>query len=387
MPADDRAAAPQGAVQPWARRAHLPDLGADLRLQPGLRALPQLVGPARPGRADARRGPGHRRRPGRHEGLLRQHRRRRADAAAGLLRPRLLRRRAPGRGQVLDQRDPAHARARPPAGRPRLPRRADQHRRCHRGHQRRRARRGLLRRRPARHGQPRRGRLRPVQDQRGRDPPQRRGARRAGRHRRLLRRPAAADPAAPLGPRRRHLGRAAPDRGAAAHALPLAARAARRADGRLLLPPLGPGRAARRAEPLRGRPGRLPHRSRRRRLRLPLRHRPPVPGRQRPRRRAASPPSGASPRSSPRCASRRAPGPAPRAAPSTPAGAGAWRPSSSPACRSTGRTPSACTATARRRWRRSGDRPQSVLGHSKVGRDGTPIPVPTPVRFRSPARA
>jgi hypothetical protein len=34
-------------------------------------------------------------------------------------------------------------------------------------------------------------------------------------------------------------------------------------------------------------------------------------------------------------------------------------------------------------------RPQSVVGHSKVGRDGTPIPVPTPVRvrFRSPARA
>jgi mycofactocin radical SAM maturase len=34
-------------------------------------------------------------------------------------------------------------------------------------------------------------------------------------------------------------------------------------------------------------------------------------------------------------------------------------------------------------------RPQSAVGHSKVGRDGTPIPVPTPVRvsFRSPARA
>jgi mycofactocin radical SAM maturase len=34
-------------------------------------------------------------------------------------------------------------------------------------------------------------------------------------------------------------------------------------------------------------------------------------------------------------------------------------------------------------------RPQSVVGHSKIGRDGTPIPVPTPVRvrFRSPARA
>ena len=32
-------------------------------------------------------------------------------------------------------------------------------------------------------------------------------------------------------------------------------------------------------------------------------------------------------------------------------------------------------------------RPQSALGHSKVRRDGTPVPVPTPVRFRSPARA
>jgi hypothetical protein len=36
-------------------------------------------------------------------------------------------------------------------------------------------------------------------------------------------------------------------------------------------------------------------------------------------------------------------------------------------------------------------RPQSVVGHSKVGRDGTPLPVPMPVRvhvrFRSPAPA
>jgi hypothetical protein len=31
-------------------------------------------------------------------------------------------------------------------------------------------------------------------------------------------------------------------------------------------------------------------------------------------------------------------------------------------------------------------RPQSALGHSKVARDGTPLPVPMPVRFRSPAR-
>ena len=32
------------------------------------------------------------------------------------------------------------------------------------------------------------------------------------------------------------------------------------------------------------------------------------------------------------------------------------------------------------------ERPRSVLGHSKVGRDGTPLPVPMPVRFRAPAR-
>jgi mycofactocin radical SAM maturase len=32
-------------------------------------------------------------------------------------------------------------------------------------------------------------------------------------------------------------------------------------------------------------------------------------------------------------------------------------------------------------------RPQSALGHSKLGRDGMALPVPTPVRFRSPARA
>ena len=116
-------------------------------------------------------------------------------------------------------------------------------------------------------------------------PSERGGARRAGRHRGLLRRPAAADAPAALGPRRRHLGRAAPHRGPTARPVPLAARAARRADGRLLLPSLGAGRAPRRAEPLRCGAGRLPHRPGRRRLRLPVRDRPPVPGRQRARRR------------------------------------------------------------------------------------------------------
>ena len=78
--------------------------------------------------------------------------------------------------------------------------------------------------------------------------------------------------------------------------------------------------------------------------------------------------------------------PAPRAAPTTPARAAAWRPSSSPACRSTAPTPSACSATERRRWPPAtpAPLPGAAVGHSKVDRQGTPIPVPTPVRFRSP---
>ena len=44
------------------RRPDLPDVGADLRLQPGVRPLPVVVGPARPPRADHRRGQGGARR-------------------------------------------------------------------------------------------------------------------------------------------------------------------------------------------------------------------------------------------------------------------------------------------------------------------------------------
>ena len=33
------------------------------------------------------------------------------------------------------------------------------------------------------------------------------------------------------------------------------------------------------------------------------------------------------------------------------------------------------------------DRPSAAVGHSKVGRDGIPLPVPIPVQFRSPVRA
>ena len=82
---------------------------------------------------------------------------------------------------------------------------------------------------------------------------------------------------------------------------------------------------------------------------------------------------GVSPSSSGPCASRRARGPARPAAPTTPAVAAAWRPSSSPASRSTAPTLSASTATGRRRWPSWAQRPRSAVGHSKVDRDGTPF--------------
>ena len=82
-----------------------------LRVQPRLRALPELVGTARPGRADHRRGQGADRRVRADADLLRQHRRRRADRAAGLLGAARLRRGAPRRREVLDQRVPDHPRA------------------------------------------------------------------------------------------------------------------------------------------------------------------------------------------------------------------------------------------------------------------------------------
>ena len=65
-----------------------------------------------------------------------------------------------------------------------------------------------------------------------------------------------------------------------------------------------------------------------------------------PRRRAASPRVARERAVPASCASRSRPAPAPRAAATTPARAAAWRPSSSPACRSTAPTPSACRATA-----------------------------------------
>ena len=106
----------------------------------------------------------------------------------------VLRRRAKGRGEVLDERDPSHRRAGPSAGGARLPRRPDQHRRRDSCHERRRPWRGFLRRGTAGHGQPGRRGLRALQDQRRRHPAERGGARRAGRPGRRLRRPAAPAP-------------------------------------------------------------------------------------------------------------------------------------------------------------------------------------------------
>ncbi len=201
-------------------------------------------------------------------------------------------------------------------------------------------------------------------------------ARRAGGAGRSLRRAAPGDAAAPVGSGRRHVGGAAPDSPPAALPLRLAARAPRRADRRLLLPPLGPRRAPRGAEPLRRGPGGLPDRPRRRRLRVPVRDPRGVPGGQRPGSRRLQPRSGALRALRRRSASPPAPVRARRAAPTTPVAAAAWPPSSSPACPSTDPIPSASSATARSSWPRSRRPPR--------GRPPTtPARAPVPVRLVS----
>ena len=104
---------PRRPVRARARRADLPDLGAHVRVQPRVRALPVELGPARPARADHRRVQGGDRRARADAGLLREHRRRRADRAQGLLGARRLRDRAPRRREVLDQRLADRRRAAP----------------------------------------------------------------------------------------------------------------------------------------------------------------------------------------------------------------------------------------------------------------------------------
>ena len=182
-----------------------------------------LVGPPRPARADHRRVQGAHRRVRADADLLRQHRRRRADGAAGLLGAARLRRRPPRRREVLHQRLPDHPRAARRARGDRLRRRADlAGRRDRRGQRRASA-------APA-----------PSTPRCGRWTTCRRPACATSRsrwsctrhnigqldefkaHRRPVRRPAAAHPAAAVRPRRGRVGRAAPAAGAAARALRLA---------------------------------------------------------------------------------------------------------------------------------------------------------------------
>ena len=76
---------PGRPVRAGPRRADLPHLGADLRLQPGLRALPVQLRPPRSRRAEHRRVQGADRRVRADADLLRQHRRRRAHRPLRLL--------------------------------------------------------------------------------------------------------------------------------------------------------------------------------------------------------------------------------------------------------------------------------------------------------------
>ena len=306
----DRPAA-RRALRARPRRADLPDVGAHLRLQPGVRALPVEHRPARPARADDRRVQGRHRRAAADAGLLRQHRRRRADRAQRLLGAARLRDLARRRREVLHQRHQdrrrggAAHRGQLLRRRPDLDRRRD--RRGQRRGPRRRARTTPRSARCSTCTTPASAPKLSVVCTRHNIAP----ARRVQGDRRPLRRAAAADPAAPVRPRRRRLGRPAPDAGAAARALRLAGRARRgRPDRRLVLPPRGVRRVAARAEPLRRRPRRLPHRPGRRRLRLPVRHPRPVPRRQRPQRRRLREGLARDASCSSSCASRRAAAPA-----------------------------------------------------------------------------
>ena len=134
------ASRPGRAVRARAGRADLPDLGADLRVQSGVRALPVVVGQTRSARAVHPPVQGHHRRAGTHAGVLRQHRRRGTHCAPGLLGAGGLRHRTPRRREVLHQRGPDHPRGRGPVGGQRLRGRPDLARRRDRRGQRRRPR-------------------------------------------------------------------------------------------------------------------------------------------------------------------------------------------------------------------------------------------------------
>ena len=277
----------------------------------------------------------------------------------------------------------------PRAGRHRLPRRPDQHRRGDRCDATTPCAARALSRRPA----PAMDNLAaagfgPVQDQRRRHPPQRRRARRLRRHRGLLRRPAAPDPPAPLGPWRRHLGRAAPDvrhnNARLYHWLlerpdvltgdsffhlsalgePLAGLNLCGA-GRVvcLIDPIGDVYACPfvihdefQAGTVRDQGGFADGLARLGALRLAARA---------PERRA----------------------PAPRAARYDACQGGCMAAKFFTGLPLDGPDPECVHGHGETALATLEARPRSALGHSKVRRDGTPVPVPTPVRFRSPARA
>ena len=372
-----------------ARRAHLPDLGADLRLQPGLRALPVELGPARPRRAHHRRVQGADRRVRAHADLLREHRRRRAHRAARLLGAGRLRHRPPRRASSSRPT----ARGSPPAvaGRlagQRLRRRADLPRRGHRRRQRRRPR----RRAPSpprsrRHGPAGRGRLRRLQAVGGGHPAQRRPARRLQGAGRPLRGPAPAHPAAA----RRAGG---PTSGTSCTRPPTSSGASTTGwwpTARTCSPATPSSTWPATARPCPGstcaaRDGWSAW-STRSATSTPARS--PSTTSSWPAtcaRPAGSPGSGATPSSSPTCGGRRARGRADPAGTTTPAGAGAWRPSSSPACRSTDPTPSACSATASAPWPPAG-RPTTAPCRRPTTR-GRPRRSPVALRSaRRPDRA
>ncbi|CKT20534.1 Uncharacterised protein [Mycobacterium tuberculosis] len=166
------------AVRAGARRADLPYLGADLRLQPSLRALPVVLGQTRSRRVVHPPMQGHHRRTGTHAGVLREHRRRRTNRAPGLLGAGRLRHRTPRRGEILHQRGPDHPRGGHAAGSHRLRRRSDLTRRRHGRGQRRHPRHRVVRHGGARAAEPGSGGICRRQDLGCDHPAQRRPARR-----------------------------------------------------------------------------------------------------------------------------------------------------------------------------------------------------------------
>ena len=151
------------------------------------------------------------------------------------------------------------------------------------------------------------------------------------------------------------------------------------------------GAGAARAEPVRGRAGGVPDRPGGRRLRVPVRDPRELPGRQRPLAGRVRRACGGTRSCSRTCVARRPAARVRRARSTTPVRAGAWRRSSSPGCRWTGRTRSACAGSASRRWRPGRPTraiPSSEVDHSRSAprNSRTPKgPVPLALSVRPPA--